>query len=156
MRNIFVFLVLVVLSIGAQANSVGGVPSPKEIVGYWKMVPIDKPELNKVNPWPMPYQWFGFYSDGSLVSMGKTENGVYTRDELSSIFAEVKPSAAKYYWQGEMLIIQNSGSTNQSEVWGVNIFRKDVRFAKMGDLIMTLAGGKDGSPVYYRHLTPVK
>ncbi len=140
----------------ANASDVGGPPKPDEVIGYWKMVPIDKPGLNKVNPWPMPYQWFAFYPDGHLVSMGKTENAKYDRKQLEAIFKSVKDSAPKYSWRQNFILVEYPNAPGKSEIWGMNLLRKDAGFMKAGDLIMSLAGDKDGAPVYYRLLEPVK
>lgn len=148
-------LISLFITFTANASGVGGPPTPSEIIGLWKMVPLSNPEINKINPWPSPYQWFAFYKDGRVASMGQTEDIDFSRNELQSILDEVKNNAPTYTWQNNFLIISQPGSSDKNEVWGVNIFRKDTSFAKTGDLIMTLAGGITGAPVYYRHLTPI-
>lgn len=140
----------------ADESEFGGPPEPQEIIGFWKMVPLDKPEINKVNPWPMPYQWFAFYPDGHLVSMGKTEDTDYSRKDLEVLFSMIKEKAPIYHWQDNFLIVQYPDLPGEYEVWGMNIFRKDTRISKKGDLIMSLAGGKNMEPVYYRLLRPLK
>jgi len=150
------FVALLFAALAVRAGDVGGPPQPDEVLGFWKMVPIDKPELNKVNPWPLPYQWFAFYPDGHFVSMAKTENVEYNRKQLEAIFEVMKADSPRYSWRQNFLLIEYPDVPGKFEMWGVNIFRKDVRFARAGDLMMTLAGGEDGAPVYYRHLEPVK
>jgi len=149
-------ILLFTFSLNIKASDFGGSPTPKEIIGFWKMVPLKKPEINKINPWPLPYQWFAFYPDGRLISMGKTDDKSYTIKELKEIFSSAKSSALRYRWEKNFLIVEYPDAPGKFEVWGMNLFRKDSNFSKKGDLVMTLAGGKKMEPVYYRHLTPIK
>jgi hypothetical protein len=83
----------------------------------------------------------------------KTDDANYSRKELDELFQIDKLSTPKYSWREGFMIISNAG---QEEAWGVNIFFKDlvlpgVKIMK-GDILMTLAGGKDGQIIYHRLL----
>jgi hypothetical protein len=136
----------------AEESEYGGAPTPDEIIGLWKMLPLADPSINVVDPWPLPYQWFAFYIDGRMASMQKNEDADLSKRELMEILSIVKESAPTYRFQDDFLIVEYPDAPGQIEIWGVNIFRKDTRVTKKGDLFMTLAGGDDGKPVYYRHL----
>ena len=139
------------------ASDAGGPPSVSDLIGFWKMVKWPNPEKNLVNPWPLPYQWFAFYEDGRFLSMMKKENNNYSKSELKEIFSALQVfDSPKYQLKGQFLIVNNPSIKNYKEIWGVNIFSKDIGpVAKKGDLIMSLAGRKNGAPVYYRLLRKV-
>ncbi|XAG70244.1 hypothetical protein MRM75_04390 [bacterium 19CA06SA08-2] len=44
----------------------------------------------------------------------------------------------------------------EKKLWGMNLFAKDLKFIKAGDLMMSLAGGENRAPVYFRLLRRVK
>ena len=156
MNKIFVIIALLLFSSNLVASEFGGVPNPKEILGFWKMVPLNKPEINRINPWPQPYQWFAFYDDGSFVSMAKTEGQTLTAKDLKKLFSPVKLNSPRYSWKNNYLIVEYKNMPGKYEIWGINIFRKDSRISKKGDIIMSLADGKTMKPIYFRHLTPIK
>jgi len=136
----------------------GGPPTKQELVGFWKMIELpNKAELNKVNPWPLPYQWFGFYDNGKVYSMMNSKDDVLTPADLGDIFKIFSPaSTPNYKLDGQFITIDNPDVKDYLEVWGINILGKDVgSVAKKGDIVMTLDDGK-GNVVYYRLLRRIK
>lgn len=153
--NFFAFLLIVILlpmTSFAEKSEYGRPPTPEEVVGFWKMVPVPK-EMQKVNPWPLPYQWFGFYKNGRLVSMATSEDSDLSAKELEEIFANASQGAPRYSWKDDFLIVDYGF---EKELWGMNLFSKDFKFIMSGDLMMSLAGEEDLKPVYYRLLRRVK
>lgn len=142
-----------------KKSEAGGPASSKELLGYWKMIPIPNLTLNKVNPWPKPYQWFEFTKDGKVSSMMSSENKEYTKQELHALFAVFpKNKIPNYKVHGAYVTIDNPDVKNYLEIWGTNIFAKDIEgIAKKGDLMMTLDDGtQTGKVVYYRLLRRIK
>lgn len=165
----FLFL-LITCSILAQETAVkqetkttksdaGGPATTKQLVGYWKMIPLPNKAVNKVNPWPMAYQWFQFTESGKLYSMMLSDSKEYTSSELAATFKVLpKNTTPNYKVQGQFVTIDNPIAKNYREIWGTNIFAKDIEgIAKKGDLIMSLDDGTNtGKVIYYRLLRRVK
>lgn len=135
-------------------SDAGGPATKDQVIGFWKM--IELPGLSKVNPWPLPYQWFGFYADGKVYSMmSSTKEEEYTAASLDELF-KILPAdgTPTFKIKGQFMTIKNPGG--QNELWGVNLFAKDVgSVAKKGDLMMTLDDGS-GNVIYYRLLRRVE
>ena len=52
---------------GASASTKFRFASRSEVIGHWEMVQMPeatRQKVNKLDPWPQPYQWFAFYDDG--------------------------------------------------------------------------------------------
>lgn len=158
-----IFLLLISYKSASQESttksSAGGPATAQELIGYWRMVPLPNSAENKVNPWPQKYQWFEFTKEGKINSMMNSEDKKYSPKELHTIF-EVFPKhrVPNYKIQGEFIIIDNPEVKNYLEVWGTNIFAKDIDgVAEKGDLIMTLDDGTlTGKVIYYRLLRRIK
>ncbi len=138
-----------------RGDDVGRFAEREEIFGIWEMIPFpDVGLVNKVNPWPMPYQWFGIYEDGTFVTMMTNEKYSTTRQELEKVFEEMKPSAMSYQYEGGMLTVIYPDKPDYVEHWGVNFILRDTTLGSIhvlpGDLLMTLDDGQQ--VVYYRHL----
>lgn len=150
---------LVLPSFGQEGRSeAGGPPTLSELVGFWKKVEIPNEQtLNRENPWPQRYQWFAFYANGKVYSMMANEDSPFTAKELKEIFdtlpADKTPS---YQLNGQFVTIDSKEIEGYRELWGVNLFTKDVNdFLKKGYLIMTLDDGR-GEIMYYRLLRRVE
>jgi hypothetical protein len=140
-------------------SSAGGPATAKELVGFWKMIPLPNKAVNKVNPWPLAYQWFQFTESGKLYSMMLSDNNEYSSSELAATFKVLpKNTTPNYKVQGQFVTIDNPSVKNYKEIWGTNIFAKDIEgVAKAGDLIMTLDDGTNtGKVIYYRLLRRIK
>lgn len=141
-----------------KKSDAGGPPPKSELIGFWKMMELpNKEKMNEVNPWPQPYQWFAFFENGKIYSMMTTTDGNYTQKQLKQIF-EVLPKerTPNYVYDGTFLIIDNPEIKDYQEVWGMNLFAKDIGTKiKKGDLIMSLDDGT-GHPIYYRLLRKVE
>ena len=157
------FLLLISLNVVSQdqnnKSSAGGPATAQELIGYWEMIPLPNPKMNKVNPWPQNYQWFEFTKDGKINSMMSSEYKEYSIQELHTVF-EVFPKkrVPNYKVNRSFVTIDNPENKNYLEIWGTNIFAKDIEgIAKKGDLMMTLDDGtQTGKVVYYRLLRRIK
>lgn len=159
MRNLkYILLAIsVLLSQISLASDAGGPPKAEDLIGFWKMVKWPDPNANKINPWPLPYQWFGFYKDGRLLSMMTTNDADYTTKQLAKIFSALQSESPKYQLDGQFLSVRHPNIEGRQELWGVNLFARNVgEVAEKGDLVMSLAGGNDGAPVYFRLLRKLK
>ena len=163
--KVFPVLFLMSLIISSAAEAQPGLFAVKsELVGYWEMIPIpNAAEVNKTNPWPTAYQWFGFYEDGSLATMGSSEYTPMTSKELEEVFStpSLKKGRFKYAFDpGGFVLVTAPDSPDYEETWGVNVITEETKLGEMevkpGDILMTLAGGEDGGIVYIRHLRRVK
>lgn len=142
-----------------KKSSTKGSVKAQELLGCWKMIPIPNLKTNKVNPWPKPYQWFEFTKGGKISSMMSSENKEYSANELQAIFKVFsKNRIPNYKVNGSFVTIDNPDIENYLEIWGTNIFAKDIEgIAKKGDLMMTLDDGtQTGNVVYYRLLRRIK
>ncbi len=141
----------------SSQSDAGGPPTRQQLVGFWKMVELPKKGVNQVEPWPLPYQWFAFYEDGKVYSMMTSEDGNHTAKELDELFKMLpKSRTPNYTYDGQFMTIDNPDVKNYQELWGVNLFAKDVEeLAKKGDMIMSLDDG-NGNAIYYRLLRRVK
>lgn len=141
------FLLLFTFTVVAQdtsnKSSAGGPATAKELVGFWKMIPLPNPSVNKVNPWPQPYQWFEFTEDGKVYSMMVSSNKEYSKQELRKAFDVFpKKRVPNYKMYGAFVIIDNPEIKNYLEIWGTNIFAKNIDgIAQKGDLMLTLDDG---------------
>ncbi|MGO1117929.1 hypothetical protein ACTL6U_04460 [Rhodovibrionaceae bacterium A322] len=135
-----------------------GPPKPNEIIGYWKLKEWPKKDLNKVNPWPLPFQYFAFFEDGRYASIMMSADKEVQPESLDAVKATFGEKLPTYRWVKNFIVVTNPEIENYREIWGMNIFRTKVDglpFGK-GDLVMSLAGGKKGNAVYYRWLTPIE
>ena len=140
-----------------SSDQYGRAATPEQIIGYWKLIEWPNPKAIKVNPWPLPYQWFAFYEDGSLLSMMKSEDENLSASDLESIFMILRSGAPQYHGEEDFLIVENPNIIGYMEMWGMNLYEKDYKdLAKKGDLVMSLAGGDEGRPVYFRLLRKLK
>lgn len=154
-------LISVMISSAAEAQP-GRFAVKSEIIGYWEMIPLPDAEaakVNKVDPWPVTYQWFGFYENGSLATMGSSEYEPMTREELEGVFSTplLKDGRFEYVFDPNgFVLVTASHLPDYQEVWGANLITEDFKMGgielKQGDILMTLAGGEDGGIVYMRHL----
>jgi hypothetical protein len=155
---LFFFLSFCAISQEKSKSDAGGPPTLKELVGFWKMIDLpNKEKMNKVNPWPQPYQWFVFYENGKIYSMMNSQDGAYSTKELAQIFEVLpKDKTPNYKLDGQFVIIDNPEIKDYQEIWGVNIFAKDIGSkVKKGDLIMSLDDG-NGKAIYYRLLRRIQ
>lgn len=158
------FLCISAFSQKNEQSAVGGpITKKSQLNGCWKMIELPKKDMNKSNPWPLPYQWFYFDANGKVYSMMASEDKEYTSKELKDIFSLLpKNKTPNYTLEGDFVIIDNAESKEYLEIWGTNIFAQDIDgLAKEGDLLMTLDESNKknritGNVVYYRLLRPVK
>ena len=147
-------LLILIFSICAIASEIGGPPMQSELTGYWKMIEFPDPKKNKVNPWPLPNQWYAFYEDGKLNSVMSSNDEKISVKELKETFSTFsKTESPKYELKGQFIIVEYPNIKNYKQIWGINIFKKDIgKSFKDGDIVMSLADSKTGAPIYYRLL----
>jgi hypothetical protein len=155
------FLSLTAISQEGNKSDAGGWPERSEIIGFWKMVRFPKLEkMNKENPWPQPYQWFAFYEDGRVFSMMTDQDANYTKQQLQEIFEALPKTTPTFKYNGKFMVIVNPEIKDYREIWGVNLFAKDVgSTVKKGDLMMSLDDGSgkgNSSIIYYRLLRKIE
>lgn len=128
---------------------------PEEVQGYWQLVPMSA-ELqakNTRNPYPLPYQYFAFYADGSMVVHMSTHKTTHTAQSLDRLKGML-PAVQSYSFAGGFLVIRHK-ELKQPERWAVNIFTTSFQSAgtsfQKGDILMSLDDGA-GNPVYRRLL----
>ncbi len=130
-----------------------------EIVGFWELVPLPANVfdiLNKVNPWPLPFQWFAIYEDGRMYTVMATEDENLSSDALHRTFQDF-PFSLQYEFRSGFLKVTDPQIENHAEHWAVNIMLRDGSVADVvpvneGDLILSLQGSREDEVVYYRHL----
>lgn len=130
-----------------------------QIVGYWELVQWndEMKKQNKVNPWPLQYQWFGIFEDGRFYTYMSDQIGEIGATQLEKIFSQVQANITYTYDQG-LMKVKYRDAPNINEIWAVTVVTKKtekngVEFLP-GDLIMSIANEK-GETVYYRHLRKV-
>ena len=159
-NTILILVTFLSLSLYGQKNSsdAGGPPKLSELLGVWKKVDLpDEDKINKENPWPQKYQWFAFYKNGKAYSMMSDSDYDYSEKDLKEIF-KILPSdkTPDCKLDGQFLTIVNKEIKDYRELWGVNLFAKDINnFLKKGYLMMTLDDG-NGSVIYYRLLKRIE
>ena len=131
-----------------------------ELVGFWRLVPLDDPTINKVNPWPLPFQWFAFYEDKHLVSMMTTEDSTYSREQLAAIFEPLREGAPTYRCEGPWLVVEYPQGQGAPEVWGKNIFTRRAGLNnptpfERGEIVLTLSDRGGSEMMYFRRLRKV-
>jgi hypothetical protein len=161
--KITLVVILTSLSLSTLAqekkSTAGGPPERSELIGFWKKVNLPNEEkINKVNPWPLKYQWFAFYENGKVYSMMTNTDSNYTSKELQDIFSILpEETTPNYTFDGHFVTIDNKEIKDYQELWGVNLFAKDVEFIKKGSLLMTLDDGKrKANIIYHRLLSRIK
>jgi hypothetical protein len=89
--------------------------------------------------------------------MTASEDGNYSAKELNEIFKGLPADKTpNFKLLGQFLTVDNPQPKNYQELWGVNLFAKDVKeLLKKGYLIMTLDNGS-GNVAYYRLLKRVE
>lgn len=127
-----------------------------QMVGYWELVQWndEMKKQNKINPWPLKYQWFGIFEDGRLYTYMANENGGIGAPQLEKLFSQAQANITYTYDLG-LMKVKYVDFPEINEVWAVAVVTKKtekngVEFLP-GDLIMSIANEK-GETVYYRHL----
>lgn len=142
----------------SEDSEYGGPPKRSELIGFWKKVDLPNEEkLNKENPWPLKYQWFAFYENGKVYSMMTSTDSNYSSKQLKEVFSALPcDKTPDFVLDGQFLTIDNKEIKDYRELWGVNLFAKDLNeVVKKGNLIMTLDDGS-GNVIYYRLLKRIE
>lgn len=169
-KRVLVGFLAVFLSVLAMFASVNAAPESgdgdsskfrlagrSEVVGYWKMVQMTettRQQINKVDPWPQPSQWFVFYDDGRYNSAQADERGAQiTVKDLDMSFATGPSQQFEFLESHGIYRIRHPEGISQ--YWVIVICDKafymiDSRI-EPGDLVMALLN-KNGEKIYYRQL----
>ncbi len=126
----------------------------EQLVGAWEMIPVS-PDMNKANPYPLPFQYFAIMADGRIGSMmaSKKQEGMTGR-----ILVEALNHAGwdHYEFQTGALILTHAQAPSRKEAWQVLVVTKDAVIRDLphrkGDIVMVLLNGSDLHPIYFRHL----
>ena len=97
MKKLNVLFALFALSLGAKADNLP-VQSMKDIEGCWERIVFSEPvkkQMNPVEPWPAPYQWFCFEADGTYSSVMSTQPIKTSATELRQAFKAL-PKSFRY------------------------------------------------------------
>ena len=156
MKKIILYILIIPTLL--LCSDIGGAPTQSELIGFWKMVKTKELEkLNKVNPWPLPYQWFAFYKNGNFNSMSSSKDENISQKDLNKLFDTLKTKSPTYNLKGSFISIKYPNLENQYQLWSINIYYKNIgKNLKNGDIIMSLARAKDGKAIYYRQLRKIK
>ncbi len=157
-----IFLVAGIIGCSRPSNKeLGRFAKKEEIIGFWKLeqLPPNVKNINKIDPWPLPHQWFGIYEDGKMYSYMTTKEENLSANQLDEIF-QILPSSLVYTFKDGGFFVRNPDIKSYLEMWGVNYIFNDGKISgkipvSAGDIIMTLQGPKEQGIVYYRHLKPV-
>lgn len=158
MKYIILFLVLVCpcfTSRVALGDDSMRYATQEDVVGTWKMVPfLHTPKTDKINFWPLPYQWFRFYKDGAVTSIMQSDAANFSANDLESMFESLKVHGPRYSWDDGIMIISNPDG-GPKEIWEITIFKRDDEIngthLLKGDILMTLQDS-NGSIIYHRIL----
>ena len=159
-KTIIILITFFSYSIFGQENKseAGGPPKLSELIGIWKKIALPNEEkINKTNPWPQKFQWFGFYDNYKVYSMMSDTDNNYSLTDLKEIFNSLPAfKTPNYKLEGQFLTIDNKEVKDYQELWGVNLFAIDINeFLKKGNLMMTLDDGA-GNVIYYRLLKRIE
>lgn len=132
----------------------------EDLVGMWVRVPLDDPSINEVDPWPQPYQWFGFGADGFLSSMNMNEPGDFSADQLGRIFRPHPERTPRYECRNGLLIVRYPFA-GHNELWTMQLVAyRSALFKKTpfeaGEVILFLKAADDMRTVYRRRLRRVR
>lgn len=125
-----------------------------EVIGHWRMVQLTeetRQKINKIDPWPQPYQYFAFYEDGRHNFAFSSKD--MTVADLEAVFAMGENFRFDYLEEHRVYrIIQPDGI---SLYMTISVCRRPLylvnsRF-EAGDLLMAILDNK-GQRVHHRQL----
>jgi hypothetical protein len=131
--------------------------SSSDLAGCYKRVRFEDDameSMNKIEPWPAPYQLYCFYEDGDLRSMQSTEPIPESIEDIEQAMS-LLPRVQSFRVLVPGVVETHHKAANQTVYWRVSIFRKFViigdKMFKEGDVIMTIRE-KSGEDIYHRFL----
>jgi len=129
-----------------------------DIIGCYEKINFSEEaqkQINDIEPWPMPYQWFCFESDGTLYTMGSNRYEKHSSKSLREIF-KVLPKDITYTIIQPGIIKTEQKSVNQTLIWGGNFMGAAVLFDQTvfekGTFFMSIFSPKKQKNIYYRYL----
>ena len=154
-------LLLACLALGANLakaeDPFGRAATPAEVIGAWERMPYPAAvakEINRVNAWPLPFQYFLMLEDGRINwIMSRARQIGLTRQGLLETLERLPWN--RYKARPGRMEIDYPASPEIRESWRIDIVTRDLLVVglphRKGDLVMSLEVG--GSEIiYYRTL----
>ena len=161
MKKLNVLFALFALSLGAKADNLP-VQSMKDIEGCWERIVFSEPvkkQMNPVEPWPAPYQWFCFEADGTYSSVMSTQPIKTSATELRQAFKAL-PKSFRYTVEPNGFIKTEALNGQETYYWASAFLGQDVNFdnktLRKGTLIMSIPSEDGSTGIYWRYLNRVK
>lgn len=156
-------VVLATLPMVVQAGENRPVTSAKQIVGCYERInfsPELMKQLNPVEPWIAPYQWFCFEPNGKLSSMMSSEYEKHTAKELRSVLGTM-PTPFTYQYVGNNSIRISDDAGYERYDWFSYFYTEDKAapdgtVVKKGTLVMAVPDPSGKKVIYWRYLKPLK
>jgi hypothetical protein len=128
--------------------------SRSEVIGHWRMVQLPeetRQKINKIDPWPQPYQWFAFYDDGRHNFAFSSKD--MTVADLEAVFAMGENSRFEYLEEHRVYRITQPDGI--SLYMTISVCRRPLNLVnsrfETGDLLMAILDNK-GQRVHHRQL----
>ena len=147
----------------AAADKERLVTSAKDVVGCYERInfsPALMSQMNPVEPWKSPYQWFCFEPNGKFMWTGSSEYRQYTARELRNTLNKM-PSPFHYQYIGNNTIRIGDDAGREVYDW-ISYFYTENRTAPdgtktdKGTLVMAVFDADKGQAVYWRYLKKLK
>lgn len=161
MKKLPLFLALLAIPYSAHADNTP-LKSAKDIEGCWERVVFSeavKKQMNPVDPWPAPYQWFCFDADGTYSSLMSTNPSKISAAELRSMFKTL-PQTFRYAVLPKGFVKTEAINGQETYYWASGFLGQDTYFdnqiIRKGTLIMSVPSQDGKTGIYWRYLTRVQ
>lgn len=166
MNKALLFLILLAQSICVFAqNKPIYISGSQDMVGCWERIVLNDAsmkELNKMEPWPQPYQWYLFYEDGSLITMeASVEMKIGTCKEMMAKLSD-KKITQNYKWLGAPgRVLTTHKDADQNIPWIVSVIDQQIDKKiygvpiPAGSLVMMIYNPEKQEVIYTRFLKKI-
>ncbi len=161
MKNLVVSFLFLLPTFVAAAEAFPPIESSSQIEGCWKRVVFSEERMklmNKIEPWPVPHQWFCFYDNNTMKMMMETEDNKHTKSALLEIFKFV-PFGIEYEIIQPGVVLLNNKEANEKMYWLASLVNQTLpiegRPVQPGALLMTLRNINTGKDEYFRILEKI-
>lgn len=161
-KHLIIMPILLLPYTSLSSEDFTAIHNTNQVIGCWKKINFPESvakKMNKIDPYPLPYQWYCFFEGGAFFSMHSNNEESYSTSQLieeSKIF----PSVEEYSIPSASLIVIDHKEAKQTTNWVSSIIASDWPLAgihlKEGDLLMTIRNPNTGQDVYSRFLTKIK
>ena len=124
------------------------------VIGHWRMVQLTeetRQKINKIDPWPQPYQYFAFYEDGRHNFAFSSKD--MTVADLEAVFATGESFRFEYLEEHRVYRITQPDGI--SLYMTISVCRRPLNLVnsrfETGDLLMAILDNK-GQRVHHRQL----